>query len=152
MGIGYEDAVVVYNRYIVDEDEFFVGKRFDGVRVELTHGANQMKSGMESANKCVVKIPHSDDTKAYASPNQWKEMDENEKVEHFTFDPESDNFFVIVKKKDLGIDIVLPVGMIKSSDYEVGFFNFVKGKFDYAFSMSNVDTYSLVPRFEIGGK
>lgn len=152
MGIGYEDAVVIYNRYSVDEDEFFVGTRFDGVRVELTHGANQMKSGMESANKCVVKIPHSDATKAYVSPNRWKEMDENVKIKHFTLDPESDNFFVIVKKTDLGIGIELPTGAVKSSDYEAGFFNFVKGKFDYSFSMTTVDTYSLIPRFEIGGK
>lgn len=152
MGIGYEDAVIVYNRYELDEEEFFVGKRFDGVRCELTHGANQMKSGMESANRCLVKVPVSDATKGYIPPNQWKELTEDEKVNHFTLDPDSDNFFVIVKKKDLGIDVELPVGSVKGSDYEIGFFNHIKEECDYAFSMSNVDVYSLIPRFEIGGK
>ena len=154
MGIGYEDAVIVYNRYIkgVTEEEFFVGRRFDNVRVELTQGANQLKSGMENASKCVVKIPLSEATDSYMAPRQWQALDEEKKLSSFTLDVEEKNFFVIVKKKTLGVDVELPTGLIKSEDYNMGFFNHVKREHGYTFTIKTVDCYSLIPRFEIGGQ
>lgn len=154
MGIGYEDAVIVYNRYTkgVKEEEFFVGHRFDDVRVELTQGANQMKSGMENASKCIVKIPMSEATDSYIPPRQWQALNEEEKLNFFTLDVEAKNFFVVVKKKLLGIDEKLPTGLVESEDYNMGFFNHVKKEYGYAFTVETVDSYSLIPRFEIGGK
>ena len=139
MGIGYVDSVVVYNRYIngLMETETYFGTRFDNVRVELTQGANQKASGMENASVCVVKIPN------------VKDM-----LESFTLDTEGKNFFVIVKKSELGIDIDVPVGLIDQDEtkYPGGFFEYIKTKFGYAFSVDTVDVYTLIPRFEIGGR
>lgn len=151
MGIGYKDSIVVYNRYAKGPEQYF-GTRFDNVRVELTQGADQKVSGMEDVSACVVKIPNTDLPKPYIAPKAWKRLTEEERAEHFTLDAESQNFFVIVKKEELGIDIDVPVGLVESDNYTGGLFEYVKEQYGYAFSLDTVDVYSLIPRFEIGGK
>lgn len=152
MGIGYKDSVVVYNRYAKGPEQYF-GTRFDNVRVELTQGADQKVSGMEDVSACVVKIPNTDLPKPYIAPRIWKKLTEEEKAENFTLDTESQNFFVIVKKDELGIDIDMPTGLVESGDsYPDGFFEYVKEQYGHAFSIDTVDVYNLIPRFEIGGK
>ena len=140
MGIGYVDSVVIYNRYIngLMETETYFGTRFDNVRVELTQGANQKASGMENASVCVV----------------WNDLTTDEMLESFTLDTEGKNFFVIVKKSELGVDIDVPTGLIDQDEtkYPGGFFEYIKTKFGYAFSVDTVDVYTLIPRFEIGGR
>lgn len=160
MGIGYVDSVIVYNRYVngTMETEQYFGTRFDNVRVELTQGANISKSGLENASACVVKIlPASVEKsgKEYKAPKAWLRLTTEEMLETFTFNSENKDFFVIVKKDDLGIDVDLPVGMIDSDGYEGysgGFFEYVKTKYGYAFGVDTVDVYTVIPRFEIGGK
>lgn len=152
MGIGYKDSVVVYNRYAKGPEQYF-GTRFDNVRVELTQGANQKVSGMDDVSACVVKIPNVNLPKPYIAPKAWKRLTEEEKAENFTLDTKSSNFFVIVKKEELGIDIDIPTGLVKSDDsYPNGFFEYVKEQYGYTFSVDTVDVYNLIPRFEIGGK
>lgn len=151
MGIGYKDSVVVYNRYAKGPEQYF-GTRFDNVRVELTQGADQKGSGMENVSACVVKIPSTDLQKPYIAPKVWKKLTEEEKAENFTLDTESRNFFVIVKKDELGIDIDVPTGLVESDSYSGGFFEYVKEQYGYAFSLDTADVYSLIPRSEIGGK
>lgn len=160
MGIGYVDSVIVYNRYVngLLETEQYFGTRFDNVRVELTQGANISKSGLENASACVVKInPASVEKsgKEYKAPKVWLRLTTEEMLEAFTFNSENKDFFVIAKKDDLGIDVDLPVGMIDSDNYEGysgGFFEYVKTKYGYAFGVDTVDVYTVIPRFEIGGK
>lgn len=151
MGIGYKDSVVVYNRYAKGPEQYF-GTRFDNVRVELTQGADQKVSGMENVSACVVKIPNIDLPKPYIAPKVWKALDIVEKTENFTIDTEGQNFFVIVKKDELGIDIDVPTGLVESDSFSEGFFEYVKERYGYAFSLDTVDVYTLIPRFEIGGK
>ncbi|MCH5261595.1 MAG: hypothetical protein J1F42_01655 [Lachnospiraceae bacterium] len=151
MGIGYKDSVVVYNRYAKGPEQYF-GTRFDNVRVELTQGADQKVSGMEDVSACVVKISNTDLPKPYIAPKAWKRLTEEEKTENFTLDTESQNFFIIVKKEELGIDIDVPAGLVESDSYAGGFFEYVKEQYGYAFSLDTADVYSLIPRFEIGGK
>lgn len=157
MGIGYVDSVVIYNRYVrkTDEAEQYFGTRFDNVRVELTQGANITKSGLENVSACVVKIDNASiekSGKSYKAPKVWEKQTTEEMVESFTFDSENKNFFAIVKKADLGIDVELPVGAIDSDIYPGGFSEYVKNKYGYAYSVDTVDVYALIPRFEIGGK
>ena len=151
MGIGYKDSVVVYNRYAKGPEQYF-GTRFDNVRVELTQGADQKVSGMEDVSACVVKIPNANLPKPYIAPKAWKSLTEEEKAEYFTLDAESQNFFIIVKKEELGIDIDVPDGLVESDGYDGGFFEYVKEQYGYAFSLDTADVYSLIPRFEVGGK
>ncbi len=157
MGIGYVDSVVVYNRYlnmIAGEKELYFGTRFDGVRVELTQGANQKASGMENASVCVVKIPNEGSLpKPYKPPEIWNDMTTEEMVENFTLDTASKNFFIIAKKAELGIDIEVPLGLVESDTYKPGgFFEVIKNRYGYAFSVDTVDVYTVIPRFEIGGR
>lgn len=156
MGIGYVDSVVVYNRYIngLMETETYFGTRFDNVRVELTQGANITKSGLENANACIIKVNTASikkSGKSYKAPKVWEKLTTEEMVENFTLNKGKD-FFVIVNKADMGIDVDLPEGMVDSDTYAGGFFEYVKNKYGYAYSVDTVDVYTLIPRFEIGGK
>lgn len=154
MGIGYNDSVVVYNRHVsgLKEAEQYFGTRFDNVRVELTQGANQKESGMEDVSACVVKIPNVDLPKPYKAPEVWNKLAADEKPESFTLDTKGRNFFIIVKKEELGINIDVPIGIVEGKYYPNGFFEHIKEKYGYAFSVDTVDVYNLIPRFEIGGK
>ena len=154
MGIGYKDSVVVYNRYIsgLMENEQYFGTRFDNARVELTQGANQKTSGMEDVSACTVKIPNVDLPKPYKAPEVWNKLAAEEKLENFTLDTKGRNFFIIVMKEELGINIDVPVGLVEGKENQNGFFEHIKEKYGYAFSVDTVDVYNLIPRFEIGGK
>ena len=155
MGIGYEDSIVLYNRYVngVLETEYYVGTRFDNVRIELTQGANIKASGIENADACVVKIPN-DNTliKPYMPPEVWNDQTTEIMEQNFTIDTASHNFFVIVKKQELGIELDLPVGLIESDKYRGGFFQYIKEKYGHAYVVDTLNVYTLIPRFEIGGK
>ena len=52
------------------------------------------------------------------------------------------------------LDIDVPVGLIDQDEtkYPGGFFEYIKTKYGYAFSVDTVDVYTLIPRFEIGGR
>jgi len=156
MGIGYVDSIVVYNRYTEGspEKEYYVGTRFDGVRIELTKGANIRESGMENADSCIVKIPN-DSTlqKKYVAPRIWKTLSGDEKLKCFTLNPEGKDFFSIIKKKGLEIDLDLPVGLVEESEqYMGGLYQFLRSQYGYTYTMSTVDIYDLIPRFEVSGK
>lgn len=159
MGIGFVDSVVVYNRYlnrVAGEVEQYFGTRFDNVRVELTQGANQKVSGMENASVCEVKIPNNDNLpKPYKAPKVWQRLTTEEMLENFTLASKEKDFFIIVKKKSLGIDIDVPIGLVESDNgiYKpAGFFDYLKNKYGYTFSIDTVDVHDVIPYFEIGGK
>lgn len=159
MGIGYIDSIIVYNQYThsLMQTQSYFGTRFDNVRIELTQGANQKASGMENASVCVAKVNTASieqSGKAYKAPPVWIKQTTEEMLQTFTLNKGQD-FFVIVKKDDLGIDVDLPVGEIESDNYEGyddGFVGYVKTNFGYAYTVDTVDVYTLIPRFEIGGK
>lgn len=155
MGIGYVDSVVVYNRYLSTllQIEYFIGTRFDNVRVELTQGANIRESGMENADSCLVKIPNDGlPPKPYKAPEVWKNLTTEEMQKYFTLDKDGGNFFSIAKKKELGIDIELPVGLIQSDTYHGGLYQYLRGKYGYTYTIKTVDVYNLIPRFEVSGQ
>lgn len=155
MGIGYVDSIVVYNRYATGkpEKEYYIGTRFDGVRIELTKGANVKESGMENADSCLVKIPNDNALpKPYKVPQAWKTLSEEDKLKYFTLAPEGNDFFSIVKKKELGIDVDLPVGLIESAQYNGGLYQHFRNQYGYTYAMNTVDVYNLIPRFEVSGK
>lgn len=154
MGIGYVDSIVLYNRYEneVLEKLFYIGTRFDGVRVELTQGANIRNSGLETADSCVVKIPNNKTLpKPYVAPVQWSNSTTEEMQKTFTLDKNNKNFFVICKKEEMGIDIQPPEGLIDSTQYMEGFLEYINTRYGYAYMLNTVDIYKIIPRFELGG-
>lgn len=155
MGIGYVDSIILYNAYESGtlENQFYFGTRFDNVRVELTQGANIRQSGLENADSCVVKIPNDGNLpKPYMPPEVWNDQTTDVMEQNFTIDTANNNFFVIVKKLELGIDIDLPVGAIESDTYRGGYFQYIKEKYGHAYKADTLNVYGLIPRFEIGGQ
>ena len=152
IGINYVDSVVVYNYYSEGERTYYYGTRFDGVRVELTQAANIQKNGMENADAFLVKIPNDGSLpKPYMPPEQWKKLVEDQKQEAFTLDKAHNDFVVIVKKEDLGINITLPTGRINDQDYQSGFYQHIREKYGFTYTVNTVGVYLLIPRFEVGG-
>lgn len=158
MGIGFVDSIIVYNQYKSKNfgEEYF-GTRFDNVRVELTPGANITESGIETASACIAKITDEsieDSGKVYIAPKVWLKLPTEEKVKTFTLN-EGIDFYVIVKKSDLGIDIDLPVGEIQSetyNSYDGGFFEYVKTKFGFAYSLYKADSFGVIRYQALYGK
>jgi hypothetical protein len=153
MGLGYTDSVIVYNRYMdaLTETEYYIGTRFDNVRVELTQGANIRESGMENADSCIVKIPNSGSL-PYKPPKEWLNLPSEEKLDYFTFNPDNKDFTVIVSKVELSITAELPTGLVKSADYKNGFYQFVRNKYGYTYAIHTADVYRVIPRFEVSGQ
>ena len=153
MGIGYKDAVVLYNRHYNDtlETEYYFGTLFENVRIELTQAENISKSGMKDADSFLVKIPN-DGTLNYVNPPDWENMSEEEKLKHFTLRSNDFDFVVIAKKDELLIDKELPVGLINSDDYPGKFFQYMVNEKGNCYKVNTIGVYNLIPMFEIGGK
>lgn len=159
MGIGYVDSVVVYNRYInqtMDGAEQYFGTRFDNVKIELTEGANQKASGMEDVSACKVSIPNDENLpKQYVAPKPWIKLTTEEMLNTFTL-TKGEDFFVIVKKEELGIDVDLPVGLVESNNYDGGYFEYVNENFGYSYAVGEIDSYKNVAgygaRWEVNGR
>lgn len=156
MGIGYADSVVVYNRYYnsTSRTEQYFGTRFNGVRVEFTKEQNQSKSGSEDVSDCLLKIPN-DITlpKPYIVPELWNDLTTDEMLKSFTLNTDGD-FFVLVKKADMNLDIDAPAGIQDSSDpmYSGGFFEYMKSEYSYVYQMKSFAVFTLIPYFQVGGK
>lgn len=159
MGIGYVDSVVIYNRYInqaMDGAEQYFGTRLDNVRVEFTQEQNQNQSGSQDVSVCLLKI-HNDSTlsKPYKDPKSWAQLTTEKMLENFTLNTDGD-FFVIVKKAELNLDVEAPVGVQTSEDApyadEGGVYEYMKGKYGYVYRMSSFAAYGLIPYFQVGGR
>lgn len=154
MGLDYKDSIILFNRYeSKTQGELYFGTRFDNVRVELTQGANIQTSGLVDADSCVVKIPiDSNLPKPYKAPQVWKESVTEDMEQSFTINKDED-FFILVKKENLGIALEdVPVGIVTRSDYPFGLFEELSQKYGYVYKVHTVDVYNLIPRFQVGGK
>lgn len=155
VGVGYEDSVVVYNHYEArtDNKDYYFGTRLDNVRIEFTQEENQNKAGKENTSVCLLKI-HNDSTlpKPYKDPVSWKSQTTEEMLETFTLNVDGD-FFVIVKRKGLNLDIDAPVGEQNSDDppYNGNFFEYMKKKYGFVYSMNSFEQKELIPYFQVGG-
>lgn len=155
MGIGYVDSVIVYNRYVngLLETEQYFGTRFDNVRIEFTQEENQNKAGKENTSVCILKIQN-DSTlpKPFVDKVAWKKQTTEEMLETFTLDISGD-FFVIVKRKGLNLDVEAPIGQQNSDDplYNGNFFEYMKGKYGFVYSMNSFEQKELIPYFQVGG-
>lgn len=151
----FVDSVVVYNRYVngLYETEQYFGTRFDNVRIEFTQEENQNKAGKEDASVCILKIRNNKNLpKPFLDPRLWEKLTTNEMLENFTLDVDGD-FFVIVKRKGLNIDIEAPVNMQESNSdiYGGNFFEYMKENYGYVYSINSFEQFEKVPYFQVGG-
>ena len=134
--IFYNKTVTVYNRY-EDEKEIWYPTVLKNVRLLVNRGENVSKSGTESADSAKLSIRTVGLKKPYKKPLEWQGLSEEEKVKTFTLTSKED-FFV---EGDTSAEEIL----------ESDFFSYMKEKYDNCFKMTNVDTYELIPHFEVGG-
>ncbi len=151
----FVDSVVVYNRYVngLYETEQYFGTRFDNVRIEFTQEENQNKAGKEDASVCILKIRNNKNLpKPFLDPRSWEKLTTNEMLENFTLDVDGD-FFVIVKRKGLNLDIEAPVNMQESNSdiYGGNFFEYMKENYGYVYSINSFEQFEKVPYFQVGG-
>ena len=147
--IYFTDSVVVYNKYAygIREDTAYFGTRFDNVRIEFTQEENQNRAGKEDVSVCVLKIKN-DDTlpKQFLDPKSWKKLTMEEMEDKFTLDVDGD-FFVIVKRKGLNLDVEAPLGRQEQK----GFFEYTKQNYGYVYSMNSFEQFEGIPYFQVGG-
>lgn len=151
----FVDSVVVYNRYVngLYETEQYFGTRFDNVRIEFTQEENQNKAGKEDASVCILKIRNNKNLpKPFLDPRLWEKLTTNEMLENFTLDVDGD-FFVIVKRKGLNLDIEAPVNMQESNSdiYGGNFFEYMKENYGYVYSINSFEQFEKIPYFQVGG-
>lgn len=153
-GLKFIDSVIVYNGYEdgLMETVYFVGTRFDNVRVELTQASNIKESGNENSDSCLIKILNNENlSKPYLPAQLWKKLPNEEKLNYFTLDEKGKDFFVIVKKKNINIDYELPVGLVENDDYKGGFYQYVRDNFGFAYAIHSLNIPDMIPRFEVSG-
>lgn len=151
--IYFTDSVVVYNMYVngLREETQYFGTRFDNVRIEFTQEENQNKAGKEDASVCILKIKN-DDTlpKPFLDPRSWEHLTTDEMLQYFTLDVDGD-FFVIVKRKGLNLDVKAPVGVCDSNAYDGNFFEYMKQNYGYVYSMNSFEQFEGIQYFQVGG-
>lgn len=155
-GLNYDASVILYNYYenSVTEDSYFFGTRFDNVRVELTEAANIRASGLENADSCTLKIKKDKNLpKTYLPPKQWENLTTDEMENYFTIRKDENDFFVIVKKDSLGINVDLPVGIVDNNNraYRNGFYQYVRERYGYTYAIHTADSFDQLERFEATG-
>lgn len=151
--IYFTDSVIVYNMYVngLREETQYFGTRFDGVRIEFTQEENQNKAGKEDASVCLLKIKNDDSLpKPFLDPRSWEHLTTDEMLQYFTLDVDGD-FFVIVKRKGLNLDVQAPVGVCDSNAYDGNFFGYMKQNYGYVYSMNSFEQFEGIPYFQVGG-
>lgn len=138
--IFYKDTVTVYNK--TDGDDPLIGGSvwyptvLEHVRLLVTKGANVDKNGSESADTARLHIRTDNLKKPYLEPKEWQATED--KAGSFTLTPDAD-FFVDgdTSAEDAGKE---------------DFYGYMVGKYDRCYKITNVDTYTLIPHLEVGGK
>lgn len=151
--IYFTDSVVVYNMYVngLREETQYFGTHFDNVRIEFTQEENQNKAGKEDASVCILKIKNNDSLpKPFLDPRSWEHLTTDEMLQYFTLDVDGD-FFVIVKRKGLNLDVQAPVGVCDSNAYDGNFFEYMKQNYGYVYSMNSFEQFEGIPYFQVGG-
>lgn len=157
-GTGYDDSIVIYNTYYnatLDSWQYY-GTRINNVKLEFTKEKNQIQSGSEDVSVCLLSIKN-DSTlpKPYLECKPWAKLVGDSMMNYFTLNTEGD-FFVLVKRDDLNLDVEAPVGLVDGSlsPYveEGGVLDYMKKNYDHVYNVNSFASTKLLPHFEVGGK
>lgn len=138
----FTDTVTIFNHH---EDKkngisIWYPTVLDGVELQVAKGINVSKSGNDNADSANLHIKiNTDIRKAYKKPKEYKALDE--KQGYFTLKP--DDFFMEGGYDNKPID---------DEDYPNGFFEYMKKTYDDVYNITTVDTFKVIPHFEVGGK
>jgi len=150
-GLGYNNAVVVYNQTggRVGSSLTWYGVRMDRVRVEYHEAVSVSAQGRRAENACMAKIYDADLPLPYVAPVQWHAAESKGDV--LTFES-GKTFFVIVDKDDIAASLTAPEGEILDNAYTGGLIAWLSTHYGRVYEVNTVDHYSLLPHWQLGGK
>ena len=138
----FTDTVTIFNHH---EDKkngvsMWYPTVLDGVELQVAKGINVSKSGNDNADSASLHIRiNADIRKAYKKPKEYKALEE--KQGYFTLKP--DDFFMEGRYDNTPVD---------EEEYPDGFFEYMKKTYDDVYNITTVDTFKVIPHFEVGGK
>lgn len=139
--IFFNKTVTLYNRYYdkkEDAEKWYCTVLHD-VRLEITKGANIVKSGIREADGARLSImTNTDFEKDYVEPKKWLALTDEEREASFTFNSSQD-FFVKGNTSEIEIK-------------ESNFFEYMRANYDDVYKITTVDNYdNILPHIEVGG-
>lgn len=138
----YTDIVTIFNHFEDKKKEIdmWYPTVLYGVELQVTKGINISKTGNDNADSASLHIKINEDIhNAYKKPNSYKTLED--KREYFTLKP--GDFFMEGEYSSNPID---------EADYPNGFFEHMKSAHDDVYNITTVDTFKVIPHFEIGGE
>ncbi len=137
----FQDTVTIFNKY---EDNLENVKWYPtvlhNVELQVTQGSNIKNTGLTTADKANLHIRNDNSLeKAYSEPKAW--LKDVEMQTSFTL--KEDDFFVKGE---------FPTTVVNDEEYVGGFFQYMNKKHDNIYRITTVDTFKLIPHWEVGGK
>lgn len=136
----YDKTVTIYNKTVGNDPlmgrTVWIPTVLEGVRLLVTKGANITVSGTGSADTARLHIRTDNLPKPYLKPLEWQNV--KEKEAYFTL-TDGEDFFV-------------EGNTTAENASQKDFMGYMKKKYDHCYEITNVDTYELIPHFEVGGK
>lgn len=134
----YNKTVTVYNKCQEESagSPIWYPTVLTGVRLLVTKGANIAVSGTDSADTARLHIKANNLPKPYLKPVEWQNTKAKEQ------------YFTLTDGKDFFVE----GDTLNEDTRRKGFMAYMKGKYDNCFEVTNVDSYDLIPHFEVGGK
>lgn len=133
----YKDTVTIYNHFESQGsyEEFWYPTVLTGVRLLIQKGARVAATGRNDADTAILHILTDDLEKMYLLPKQWQGV--KDKAAFFTI--ATGDFFVEGNTSAEALE-------------QENFAQYMKEKYDNCFQVTTVDSYSLIPHIEVGGK
>lgn len=141
----YQDTVTVFNRYKSRLGDIIYPTTLYGVNVNIDKAGVVATYGDVSQDRVILNIKRYGDfigDKKFLPPKEWANQT-NDKL-HSTITLAEGDFFIV------GIyDDSKP---INDDDYADGFFDYLNKSRDYAYMITSVSMFSVIPHFEVTGK
>lgn len=132
-GVFYTDTVTVYNRQEADYEETWYPTVLTKVALFPRQSSRFNSTGVQEAINAKLYVHHIGS--GYVPPKAWRVLDD--KSDKFTFD--EGDFFV--------------KGDTSSEDHtRDNFAEYMRGKYDYCYTVAGVDEFDIIPHLEVSGK
>lgn len=134
----FVDTVTIYNQYKQNGSITWYGHVLNGVECQPYSGFKIEKKAEETDDKVSLHIPDEAVMDKYLKPKEWIRSETKEQKLTLT----EGDFFLAGEHTE---------GTINDSDYDNGFFEYMKSQYDDVYNITSVSHYKLIPHFEAGG-
>ena len=148
----YTDTITLFNRHKSSSGEIWYPSVLRNVNLNMDKASIVAKFGAESKNRAVLGIMYKAEAdkkligdKTWLPPKEWQRQNQDllDKSLTFTSGQQFDFFFVGEFESDKPII---------DDDFNDGFYNYMKSKYDFVFAVEEASFFSVIPHFEIIGK